>query len=98
MSGVVACRSTRYGQGCGHPTTEHDGIGDCCCCNWKHNDPAHVRDCIECHRRRYSKPGMTAAEFEPFLPDHLKGAYWHQKITEYMEREGLSADDPPNDE
>jgi hypothetical protein len=86
------CRSTRYGRGCGHPTTEHNGTGECCCCNWKHNDLAHVWECIECHRRRFSTPGMTAGEFERFLPEHLKRPYWEQKITEWAAQQGLDPD------
>lgn len=42
------CRSTRYGPGCGHPTSEHTGAGDCCCCNWQHNDPIHGAICQRC--------------------------------------------------
>lgn len=45
---TVTCKSTRYGEGCGHPVGEHDGTGSCCCCNWQHNDPSHVDGCGRC--------------------------------------------------
>lgn len=48
---------------------------------------------IEEYRRRYGKPGMTAGEFEPFLPDHLKQPYWRQKIDEYFRAQGLDPDE-----
>lgn len=42
------CKSTRYGEGCGHPTSWHVGSGVCCCCNWQQNDSGHVEDCDRC--------------------------------------------------
>lgn len=45
---VVTCKSTRYGPGCGHPVGNHDGTGECCCCNWRDNDPSHVEGCERC--------------------------------------------------
>lgn len=48
---------------------------------------------IEEYRQRFGKPGMTAAEFEPYLPDHLKTPYWRTKILEFFESEGISIDD-----
>lgn len=45
---IVTCKSTRYGEGCGHPTSWHVGSGACCCCNWQQNDPGHVQDCERC--------------------------------------------------
>lgn len=44
----VGCQTTRYGPGCGHPVNDHDGTGDCCCCNWKQNDPDHGQICLRC--------------------------------------------------
>lgn len=41
---TVICRSTRQGQGCGHPVDDHVGPGtiqkDCPCCNWSQNEPS----------------------------------------------------------
>lgn len=92
----VTCESTRYGRGCGHPVEDHTGPKspntECCCCNWWHNEPSHQDDCIECHRRRYATPGMTAGEFAECLPEHLRQEYWRQKLDEYFTRE-LSGDE-----
>jgi hypothetical protein len=57
-----------------------------------YDDPAHFADCIDCHRRRYGRPGMTAGEFEPYLPEHLKQPYWRTKIDEWCRAEGLDPD------
>lgn len=62
--------------------------------NAEHPDAAeHFDSCIECHRREYGTPGMTAMEFAPHLPEHLRQPYWRQKIDEYVTREGLDVDD-----
>lgn len=45
---TAVCKSTRYGDGCGHPTPAHDGTGSCCCCNGNHNDPEHAKTCLDC--------------------------------------------------
>lgn len=47
----------------------------------------HFLDCIECHRACYGRPGMTAGEFAPYLPEHLRQPYWKQKIRELFIRE-----------
>ncbi len=51
---TAVCKSTRYGEGCGHPVDDHTGQGDCCCCNWQQNDPTHVDNCDRC------RPILTA--------------------------------------
>lgn len=92
----AVCKSTRYGQGCGHAVDDHVGNQspnqDCCCCNWQHNVPGHRENCIECLRREHGKPGMTAGEFEPFLPEHLRQPYWRQKIEQFFREQGLDPD------
>lgn len=45
----------------------------------------HFNDCIECHRAKYATPGMTAGEFAPLLPEHLRHEYWITKLTQYFE-------------
>ena len=48
---------------------------------------------IEAYRQRYGKPGMTASEFERYLPEHLKQPYWRMKIEEFFRSEGIDPDD-----
>lgn len=46
---TAICKSTRYGEGCGHPVDQHDGPpAKCCCCSWRQNDPGHVEGCDRC--------------------------------------------------
>jgi hypothetical protein len=53
--------------------------------------PAELEE-IEVYRQRHGAPGMTAGEFEPFLPEHLKRPYWRTKIREFFEAEGIDVD------
>jgi hypothetical protein len=89
----VVCISARNSVGCGHPVNDHDGntARECCCCNWNHNDPAHVRDCINCHIRRIKADmGLTFGETTTAdviarqLPQHLRGPFWRAAIERYL--------------
>jgi hypothetical protein len=91
---TVLCKSTMYGPGCGHPTTDHDGSQqrDCCCCSRRHNDPAHVERCLDCailHAKRRSRPGATYGEIEHLIPEQLRGPMWDRAIDRWAESEGL---------
>jgi hypothetical protein len=48
---------------------------------------------IERLREELGKPGMTAGEFAPLLPEHLRGPYWRMKIEEWFEQQGLDPDE-----
>ncbi len=96
---VVPCKSTRYGEGCGHPTVDHVGEGktpnaDCCCCTWRHNDPTHVETCLDCsithakYRLRHDgKPNPTTADVAPYIPQPLVGAFWMRYVGKYFDSE-----------
>jgi hypothetical protein len=90
---AIVCKSTRYGVGCGHPTTDHTGKGECCCCNRKHNDPVHVDGCFRCHVRRVKRDlgvpwdgFVSCGEVAPLLPEPLRAALWQDAINRYFRR------------
>lgn len=63
----LACTTTRYGPGCGHPVSEHDQdqTRACCCCTGRHNDPSHVATCFPCsemHRKRRVRMGWETEQ------------------------------------
>lgn len=88
---TVTCRTTRYGAGCGHPVTEHDGKPErtCCCCNRQHNDPDHAANCLDCNLRRIEPTlaeGTTSGEVAELLPEHLRQPFWRRQIGVYLKR------------
>ena len=95
--GVVTCKSSHLGEGCGHPTTDHVGDRttqvDCCCCTRKQNDMGHVDACLDCAikhgkrqvRIRTGNLAPTTGEVEPFIPDALKRAFWQRYIGRYFD-------------
>ena len=36
-------------------------------------------------RARLGKPGMTAGELAPLLPEHLRSLYWRRKLDAYFD-------------
>lgn len=99
MSDVVVCKSTRFGEGCGHPTADHVGEAkapnsECCCCTRRHNDPSHVEGCLDCSivhgkwqvRTRSGKQTPLVSDVEPYIPEPLKQAFWQRYLGKYFDR------------
>ena len=38
-------------------------------------------------RERLGRPGMTAGELAPLLPEHLRSLYWRRKVDEFFAAE-----------
>jgi hypothetical protein len=96
VSEIVAFRSTRYGAGCGHPTTDHVGAAspqpDCCCCTQRQNCSSHIDTCLDCsvvhakYRLRHEGISVpTVGDVAPFIPQSLVGEFWVRYIGKYFD-------------
>lgn len=52
-----------------------------------------ARQEIERLRQELGEPGMTAGEFAPLLPEHLRRPYWRMKLDQWFHEQGLDEEE-----